>query len=148
MPRLRIGRPEARQIVLAWLTFNWSTRKLEARFHYAPSTTKRLLKYWRRHQALPHDARVRRRDARCLNRKEKRLIRRKLAMHPFAYLREIRSYVEGHGCRRPASSSQIWRFLKEAKLTLKTVSSVCLLPRVADAPRFADRVHSSAARPD
>ena len=55
MPRLRIARPEARQIVLAWLTFNWSTRKLEARFHYAPSTIKRLLKYWRRHQALPHD---------------------------------------------------------------------------------------------
>ena len=43
-------------------------------------------------------------------------------MHPFAYLREIRSYVEGHGCRRP-SPSQIWRFCKEAKLTLKTVSS-------------------------
>ena len=122
MPRLRIGRPEARQIVLAWLAFNWSTRKLEARFHYAPSTIKRLLRYWRRHQALPHDTRVRRRDARCLNRKEKRLIRRKVSMHPFAYLREIRSYVEGHGCRRP-SSSQIWRFLKEAKLALKTVSS-------------------------
>ena len=52
MPRLRIGRPEARQIVLAWLTFNWSLRQLEARFHYAPSTIKRLLKYWRRHQAL------------------------------------------------------------------------------------------------
>ena len=45
MPRLRNGRPEARQIVLAWLTFNWSTRKLEARFHYAPSTIKRLLRY-------------------------------------------------------------------------------------------------------
>ena len=45
MPRLRIGRPEARQIVLAWLAFNWSTRKLEARFHYAPSTIKRLLRY-------------------------------------------------------------------------------------------------------
>ena len=28
MPRLRIARPEARQIVLAWLTFNWSIRKL------------------------------------------------------------------------------------------------------------------------
>ena len=80
MPRLRIGRPEARQIVLAWLTFNWSTRQLEARFHYAPSTIKRLLRYWRRHQALPHDTRVRRRDARCLNRKEKRLIRRKVSM--------------------------------------------------------------------
>ena len=63
MPRLRIARPEARQIVLAWLTFNWGIRKLEARFHYAPSTIARLLKYWRRHQALPHDARVRRRDA-------------------------------------------------------------------------------------
>ena len=45
MPRLRIGRPEARQIVLAWLAFNWSTRKLEACFHCAPSTTKRLLRY-------------------------------------------------------------------------------------------------------
>ena len=81
MPRPRIGRPEARQIVLTWLTFNWSTRKLEARFHYAPSTIKRLLRYWRRHQALPHDTRVRRRDARCLNRKGKRLIRRKVAQH-------------------------------------------------------------------
>ena len=80
MPRLRIGRPEARQVVLAWLTFNWSIRKLEARFHYAPSTIKRLLRYWRRHQALPHDTRVHRRDARCLNRKEKRLIRRKVSM--------------------------------------------------------------------
>ena len=140
MPRLRIGRPEARQIVLTWLTFNWSIRKLEARFHYAPSTIKRLLRYWRRHQALPHDTRVRRRDARCLNLKEKRLIRRKVTMHPFAY-------VEGHGCRCP-SSSQIWRFLKEAKLTLKTVSSICFLPLVADAPRFSDRVHSPAARPD
>ena len=45
MPGPRIGRPEARQIVLAWLTFNWSTRKLEARFHYASSTIKRLLRY-------------------------------------------------------------------------------------------------------
>ena len=147
MPRLRIARPEARQIVLAWLTFNWSIRKIEARFHYAPSTIKRLLKYWRRHQALPHDTPMRRRDARCLNRKEKRLIRRKLAMHPFAYLREIRSYVEGHGCRRP-SSSQIWRFCKEAKLTLKTVSSVASFLLSLTPARFSDRVHSPAARPD
>ena len=147
MPRLRIGRPEARQIVLAWLTFNWSLRQLEARFHYAPSTIKRLLKYWRRHQALPHDTRARRRDARCLNRKEKRLIRRKLAMHPFAYLREIRTYVEGYGCRRP-SSSQIWRFCKEAKLTLKTVSSAAPFLVSLTPARFADRVRPPAARPD
>ena len=74
-------------------------------------------------------------------------------MHPFAYIREIRSYVEGHGCRRP-SSSQIWRFCKEAKLTLKTVSSAAsflsplmplssqieYVPRLRDPIEFASRL--------